>query len=88
MEEFISICLNGKPASWLEYFRKFSVKELPGILKHYNENISGKKLDLLMRNFAISCRFKPKLQSQQLLSDSFTDHATCCTYKAVSSHEI
>ena len=43
IDEFISVCPNRKPASCLEDLRTFSVKELPGILKHYYENISGKK---------------------------------------------
>ena len=42
-DEFISVCPNGKSSSCLEKLRKFSVKELQGILKHYYENISGKK---------------------------------------------
>ena len=67
MDEFISVCPNGKPASSLD-FRKFSVKGFREILKHYNENISGKKIGLQMRTFAIFC-FQTKLQSQQLLSD-------------------
>ena len=88
MDKFISISPNGKPASSLEDFRQFSVKELQGILKHYHENISGKKADLLMRIFAIFCHFQPKLQSQQLPLDLFVDHTTCCTYKAVLSCEL
>ena len=88
MDEFISVCPNGKPASCLEDLRKFSVKELQGILKHYHENVSGKKADLLMRTFAIFSRCQPKLQPQQLPSDSFMDHTTCCAYKAVFSCEL
>ena len=88
MDEFILVCPNGKPASCVEDLRKFSVKELQGILKHYHENISGKKADLLMRTFAIFSRCQPTLRSQQLLSDSFMDHTTCCTYKAVFSREL
>ena len=38
-----------------------------------------------MRTFAIFCHFQPKLQPQQLLSDSHMDHTTCLTYKAVFS---
>ena len=34
-------------------FLKFTLKEIQGILRHYYENISGKKSDLLIRNFAI-----------------------------------
>ena len=83
MDAFISVCPDGKPPSCLEYLRKFSGKELQGILKHYHENISGEKADLLMRTFAIFSHCQPKLQSQQLPSDSFLDHTTCCTYKAV-----
>ena len=88
MDEFISVCPDGKPALCLEDFRKFSVKELQGILKHYHENISEKKADLLMRTFAIFSRCQPKLQSQQLPSDSFTDNTICFTYKAVFSREL
>ena len=83
MDAFISVCPDGKPPSCLEYLRKFSGKELQGILKHYHENISGEKADLLMRTFAIFSHCQPKLQSQQLPSDSFLDHTACCTYKAV-----
>ena len=73
LDEFISVYPNEKPASCLECFRKFSVKELQGILKHYHVNISGKKADLVMRTFAIFCLFQPKLN---------LDHTTCCTYRA------
>ena len=73
MDGFISVCLDGKPTSCFEDFRNFSVKELQGILKHYHENISGKKADLLMRTFAIFSRCY---------------HTTCCTYKAVFSREL
>ena len=83
MDAFISVCPDRKPPSCLEYLRKFSGKELQGILKHYHENISGEKADLLMRTFAIFSHCQPKLQSQQLPSDSFLDHTTCCTYKTV-----
>ena len=48
-------------------------------MKTYQE----KKANLLMRTSAIFSRCQPKLQSQQLPSDSFMDHTTCCTYKAV-----
>ena len=88
MDEFISVCPDGKPASCLEDFRKVSVKELQGILKHYHENISGKKAGLEMRTFAIFSCCQPKLQSQQLPSDPFMDHTNCCTYKAVVSREL
>ena len=83
--EFISVCPNGKQASCLENFRKFSVKALQGILKHCHEKISGKKEDLLMKIFVIFCRCQPKLQSQQLPSDSFMDHTTYCTFKILFS---
>ena len=53
-------------------------------MKTYQE----KKADLLMRTFAIFSRCQPKLQSQQLPSDLFMDHTTCCTYKAVFSREL
>ena len=43
MNEFVSVCSNGKPASDLEDFRKFSVKEIQGILKHEHENIGNKR---------------------------------------------
>ena len=79
MDEFIPVSPNGKPALCLEDLRKFSVKELQGKLKHYHENISEKKTDLLMRIFVIFCCYQPKLQSQQLPSDSLMDHTTCCT---------
>ena len=46
------------------------------------------KADLLMKAFAIFCRFQPKLQSQKLPSDSFMDHTTCCTYETVFSSEL
>ena len=49
---------------------------------------SGEKADLLMITFAIFCRFQLKLQSQQLPSNSFMDHTTCYTYKAVISREL
>ena len=88
MDEFISVCPNGKPASCLEDLRKFSVKELQRILKFYHENIFGKKADLLMKAFPISSRCQPKLQSLQLPSGSFVDHNTCCNYKAVFSREL
>ena len=42
MDELILVCPNGKPALRLENFKKFSVKEFSGILKHHNENISKK----------------------------------------------
>ena len=64
------------------------MKELQGIVKHCHENISGKKADLLMRTSAIFSHCQQKLQSQQLSSDSFMDHTTCCTYKAVFSCEL
>ena len=41
-----------------------------------------------MRTFSIFSHCQPKLQSQQLPSDSFMDHTTCCTYKAVFSREL
>ena len=46
------------------------------------------KADLLMKTFAIFCRFQPKLQSQKLPSDSFMDHTTCCTYETAFSQEL
>ena len=64
MDELISVCPNGKPASCLEDFRKFLVKELSGILKHYNENISGKKADLLMLTFNIELSPLYKIPAQ------------------------
>ena len=82
MDEFIPVSPNGEPASCLEDFRKFSVKKLQEISKHYNENMSGKKRDLLMRTLAIF------LWSQYLPSDSFMDHTTCWTYEAVFSREL
>ena len=88
MDKFISVCPNEKPASCLERFRKFPVKELQEILKHYRENILGKKVDHLMKIFTIFCRFQPKLQTQQLPSDSFMDHTICFTYKVAFSREL
>ena len=79
MDEFIS---------YVQMERTFSsVKELQGILKHCHENISGKAY-FLMRIFAIFCYFQTKSQSEQLQSDSFMNHSTCSTYKAVSSCEF
>lgn len=34
------------------------------------------------------CRFQLNLQSQQLPSDPFMDHTTCCIYKDVFSREL
>ena len=62
MVKFISIGPYGKLASCLG-FRKHLVKELPGILKHYNENISGNKTYLLMRTCVVFCSFQSKIVS-------------------------
>ena len=51
MDGFIPVCPHGKQTSCLENLRKFSLKELLGILKYYNEKMSGKKVDLLMEIF-------------------------------------
>ena len=74
---------NRKPASYLEDLRKFSVKDLQGILKHYHENISEKMQTFWWEPFTIFGRCQPKLQSQQLPSDSFMDHTTSCTYTLI-----
>ena len=39
-------------------------------------------------NFFHFCRFHLNLQSQQLPSDPFLDHTTCCIYKDVFSREL
>ena len=62
MDEFTSVCPYGKPATCLEDFRKFSVKDFQGILKHYNENIR-KKSKHSDENLCHFCRFQPKFQS-------------------------
>ena len=49
MAKFISVYPNRNPESWLKNVLKISLKELQGILKHYHENTSGKKANLLMR---------------------------------------
>ena len=51
MDGFILVCPNRKQTSCLENLRKFSVKELSGMLKYCNENISGKRENLLMGTF-------------------------------------
>lgn len=80
MDGFISVCSNGKQELHLGDFREFSVKELSGIMWHYNENKSGKKANLLMGIFGIFYFLQSKLHSQQLFEYSFMDPTTCCTY--------
>ena len=50
MGEFFSVFPHGKPASCVEDFEKFSASNN---IEAYNENISGKKADLLMRTLTI-----------------------------------
>ena len=62
MDKFMSVYPHEKPALRLEDFRKFSLKEHQGILKHYHENIS-QKTHLLLRAFIIFCHFQSKSES-------------------------
>ena len=83
MDKFISISPNGKLASCLD-FRKHLKKELPGILKYYNENISGNKTYLLMRTYVVFCSFQSKIVSTVVIGfvsrSYFLLHLYCCFF--------
>ena len=75
--------MGSQHSAW-KILESFQCKNSQGILKYYDENISRKKSRSPDESFfPFFCCFQQKLKFQQLLSDSFTNHTTCCTYEAV-----